>query len=46
MEFFYVSFQKELFRFGFNNFILEKTNNIYGNIFIPLKKPLKNRAYI
>ena len=43
MEFFYVSF---LFIFGFNNFILEDNKNIYGNAFIPLKKPLKNRAIL
>ena len=37
MEFFYVSFQKKIFIFGFNNFILEEYKNIYENAFIPSK---------
>ena len=41
MEFFYVSFQKYLFIFGFNNFILEENKNIYGNAFIALKSHWK-----
>ena len=42
-EFFYVSFWKKLFEFEFNNLILEKTKNIFGNTFIQycldLRKP-------
>ena len=41
MEFFHESFWKSLFKFGFNNSILEKIKNIYGNTFT-MKKPLKN----
>jgi hypothetical protein len=37
MEFFYVSFQKKIFIFGFNNYILEENKNIYGNAVIPSK---------
>ena len=37
MEFFYVSFSKWLFIFGFYNFILEANKNIYGNAFITWK---------
>jgi len=37
MEFFYVSFRKQLIVFGFNNFILDENKNIYGNAFIPRK---------
>jgi hypothetical protein len=37
MEFFYVSFRKKIFIFGFNNFILEENKNIYENAVIPSK---------
>ena len=35
LESFYVSFRKQLSKFGFNNLILEETKNIFGNAFIP-----------
>ena len=41
MEFFYVSFLKWLFIFGFNNSIFEEHKNIYGNAFIPWKSHWK-----
>ena len=37
LESFYVSFRKQLSKFGFNNLILEETKNIFGNAFIPWK---------
>ena len=39
LEFFYVTFQKNMFEF--NNFILEENENIYGKTFIPQKAPEK-----
>ena len=44
MKFFYVSFWKNIFIFGFKNFIFEENKNIYGNAFITSKSHWKNRA--